>query len=238
LINSIYLFIDVSKENDMTQLESAKNGEITAAMRQVAEQEMISPEKLCESVASGEVVIPKNINHHFKPRGIGMGLRTKVNANIGTSPSHFNLEEELAKLKAAIDAGTDAVMDLSTGGDLAQTLSSVLKNSTVMVGTVPIYRVVSALFSKKKSVAQMTADQLLKKLNLRPGLVLILLPFTVALQKTAWKYWEGVTGLWGWSRGEVVLSLNGSGIPDMKIRFLNTMTGCWKLPANMMLLYL
>lgn len=149
----------------MTQLESAKNGEITAAMRQVAEQEMISPEKLCESVASGEVVIPKNINHHFKPRGIGMGLRTKVNANIGTSPSHFNLEEELAKLKAAIDAGTDAVMDLSTGGDLAQTLSSVLKNSTVMVGTVPIYRVVSALFSKKKSVAQMTADQLFEEIE-------------------------------------------------------------------------
>ncbi len=149
----------------MTQLESAKKGKITTAMRQVAEQEMIPPEKLCEKVAAGQVVIPKNINRDFVARGIGKGLRTKVNANIGTSPSHHDLDEELAKLNVAVDAGTDAVMDLSTGGDLAKTLKTVLENSPVMVGTVPIYRVVSGLLSEKKSVAQMSADHLFEEIE-------------------------------------------------------------------------
>src|SRR6056297_4241853 len=102
----------------MTQLQDARAGIITDAMREVAEFEHMAPEDIMQKVADGLVVIPKNIHHAFSARGIGRGLTTKVNANIGTSPSHFNVAEELAKLDAAVVAGADAIMDLSTGGDL------------------------------------------------------------------------------------------------------------------------
>ncbi len=102
----------------MTQLEDAKNGRTTDAMKRVAADEGISHEEVRERVAKGIVVIPKNNNRDFDVKGIGKGLKTKVNANLGTSLSHFDLDEELAKLEVAIDSGADAVMDLSTGGDL------------------------------------------------------------------------------------------------------------------------
>ncbi|MCF8095412.1 MAG: phosphomethylpyrimidine synthase ThiC, partial [Desulfobacteraceae bacterium] len=116
----------------MTQLESAKSGHITDGMRQVAEAEGISAGYLCEEIARGRAVIPKNTGRDFYARGIGKGLKTKVNANIGTSPSRHDPEEELAKLDASVAAGADAVMDLSTGGDLDAVLKAILKKSPVM----------------------------------------------------------------------------------------------------------
>ena len=110
----------------MTQLEEARKGTITEAMAQVAEYEDVSAEIIRQRVAEGTVVIPKNINHVFIARGVGKGLKTKVNANIGTSPSHFDIKEELGKLDVAVAAGADAAMDLSTGGDLAKILKSII----------------------------------------------------------------------------------------------------------------
>ena len=86
----------------MTQLSSAREGIITEEMETVAEEEGFSPEEIRDLVASGRVVIPKNINHDFVAKGIGKGLSTKINANIGTSMDHIDIDEELDKLKMAI----------------------------------------------------------------------------------------------------------------------------------------
>jgi phosphomethylpyrimidine synthase len=127
----------------MTQLKSARNGEITEAMRQVAADERLDPVQVRDAVAAGAVVIPKNVHHEFRARGIGSGLRTKVNANIGYSSHHKDLSEEVEKLRVSVDAGADSVMDLSTGEGLDEMRLALLEKCPVMFGTVPIYQVIS-----------------------------------------------------------------------------------------------
>ncbi len=144
----------------MTQLSLARDGVITEEMKAIASEEGFPFEEIRELVATGRVVIPKNINHDFSAKGIGKGLKTKVNANIGTSPSHFSLEEELEKLDTAVKAGADAIMDLSTGGDMDLILKTILKHSPVMVGTVPIYKSVSKLFSEGRSCPELKTDEI------------------------------------------------------------------------------
>jgi phosphomethylpyrimidine synthase len=90
-------------------------GKITGEMMAVAEDERLDPEFIRQGLADGTIVIPKNIRHQFRPIGIGKGLRTKVNANIGASGYHQLLEEEITKLHTAVQYGADSVMDLSTG---------------------------------------------------------------------------------------------------------------------------
>ena len=142
----------------MTQLESAKKGETTLEMVQAATYDHVTPEEIRQRVAAGSVVIPKNIMHAFNARAIGAGLSTKINANIGTSASHANLPEELEKLRVAIEAGADAVMDLSTGGDIDAILAAIIKSSSVMIGTVPIYRSVTKLFADHLTCKELTED--------------------------------------------------------------------------------
>jgi len=149
----------------MTQLSIAKEGKITDEMKKVAEAEQVSAEFIRKEVERGRIVIPKNINHNFVPRGIGFGLSTKVNANIGTSPSHYDIGEELCKLNAALYAETDSVMDLSTGGDLDNIRKTILENSSVMVGTVPIYGVAAELIRKDKNIISMTSDLLFESIE-------------------------------------------------------------------------
>lgn len=139
----------------MTQLEAAKKGETTEAMRAVAEDEGLDLDFVRDSVAGGTVVIPKNHHHYFRPRGIGAGLRTKINANIGYSAQHKNREEEIDKLEVSVKAGADAVMDLSTGEDLDDVRLALLKRCPVMMGTVPIYQVIS-----EKEIQDFTADDI------------------------------------------------------------------------------
>lgn len=149
----------------MTQLEQAKNGTITDAMRQVAADEHRDPEDIRRRVAEGAVVIPQNIHHEFPARGVGAGLTTKVNANIGTSPSHFDLDEELKKLDVAVAAGADAVMDLSTGGDMDRILRAIIAHSPVMIGTVPIYKTVSRVMAEKRPCAAVTEDEIFEEIE-------------------------------------------------------------------------
>ncbi|HUV76959.1 MAG TPA: phosphomethylpyrimidine synthase ThiC, partial [Desulfobacterales bacterium] len=151
----------------MTQIDAARSNQITDAMHQVAQKEGLTAEKVREKVAAGMVVIPKNRNRNCQACGIGQGLKTKVNANIGTSPSHCDLKEELAKLDTAVAAGADAVMDLSTGGNLDRILQTILKRSSVIVGTVPIYKVVSKLMAKNKTSVEMTADDLMEEIEMQ-----------------------------------------------------------------------
>ncbi|WP_027718630.1 phosphomethylpyrimidine synthase ThiC [Desulfovirgula thermocuniculi] len=145
----------------MTQLLAARAGEITPAMRRVAEKEKVPVEEVLRKVAEGRVVIPANKNHaNLDPCGIGEGLRTKVNANLGTSPAACDMELELAKLRAALEAGADAVMDLSTGGDLDDIRRAVLGASPVPVGTVPVYQAAVEARERRGSIVAMTPDDL------------------------------------------------------------------------------
>ncbi|MGB9803154.1 phosphomethylpyrimidine synthase ThiC [Desulfofundulus sp.] len=145
----------------MTQLLAARAGEITAAMRRVAERERLPVEEILRKVAAGTVVIPANKNHAgLDPCGIGEGLRTKINANLGTSTAFASIQEELTKLEAALKAGADAVMDLSTGGDLDGCRRAIIARSSVPVGTVPIYQAAVEAREKRGSIVQMKADDL------------------------------------------------------------------------------
>ena len=116
----------------MTQLELAKQGTISARMEEVARREMLDAEIIRQGIASGVIVIPANINHaKAEARGIGKSLSTKVNGNIGTSSDFISLAVELDKLDIAIKAGADAVMDISTGGDLPAIRKAILANSSM-----------------------------------------------------------------------------------------------------------
>lgn len=132
----------------MTQLEAARKGIITEEMKKAALHEMAGAEYIRKTIEEGAAVITRNNRHSIDGLAIGKGLRTKVNANIGSSQDRADVEEELLKLRTAIDAGADAVMDLSTGGDVDGIRKAILKESTVPIGTVPIYQ--AALDSRKK----------------------------------------------------------------------------------------
>ncbi|NQT24033.1 phosphomethylpyrimidine synthase ThiC [candidate division KSB1 bacterium] len=124
----------------MTQMEAAKAGRITSEMKTVASYESVGAEWLCNQVAKGEIALVKNENHQgVAPLGVGGGLRTKVNANIGTSTDASDLEQEIEKARVALEAKTDALMDLSTAGDLGLIRRRILREIPLILGTVPIY---------------------------------------------------------------------------------------------------
>jgi phosphomethylpyrimidine synthase len=151
----------MKKEIKMTtQLIAAKSGRITEQMRQVAEDEHIEPEELRSLVEQGSVVIPFNNRRSFRAIGIGRKMRTKTNANLGTSADESSLEYELEKLEAAIEAGADTVMDLSTGGDIPAIRREIISRSKVPVGTVPIYQAVCDLSQREAHLKNLTADDL------------------------------------------------------------------------------
>ncbi len=145
----------------MTQLESALSKRITPEMERVAAEERLDPETVRERVARGTVVIPKNVARDTSiALGIGEGLRIKINANLGTSQDSPDTTLELEKLKVALEAGADTVMDLSTGGDLHAIRQAILSNSPVPVGTVPIYDVAVQVRESGRDIWRMTADEL------------------------------------------------------------------------------
>lgn len=151
-----------------TQMQLARQGIITEQMKSVAEQEGLTPEFIREGVAKGTIAIPCNINHkNIVPRGVGQGLTVKVNANIGTSSSYPDPAPEIAKLQAAIDAGADAVMDLSTGDNITESRRAILAASTVMVGTVPMYQVTVETIKKRGFVVDMTKDDILDVIRMQ-----------------------------------------------------------------------
>ncbi len=143
----------------MTQYEAALRGDITPEMRRVAADELQTPEQIAAGIAAGTTVIPANPNHHgLIPRGVGKGLTTKVNANFGTSSDYGDADTELAKLEAALGAGADSVMDLSTGGDIVGIRRAIVAASSVMVGSVPVYQAAMAAIERHGAIVKMTAD--------------------------------------------------------------------------------
>lgn len=130
-------------------------------MEIIARDEDISIETILNRVAAGTIVIPKNINHSMPSlRGVGLGLRTKVNANIGTSEDFPDVADEIAKLKVALEAGADAVMDLSTGGDIPTIRRRILDDCPVPLGTVPLYEAAVKVIGERGSIVHMTEDDL------------------------------------------------------------------------------
>ena len=145
----------------MAQLKKARSGIITPEMERVAEKEQVDVTWLRDQIAKGRVVIPANKKHaRLIPCGIGEGLFVKVNANIGTSSDRAILADELAKLRVSIEAGADAVMDLSTGGNIDEIRRAILKESTIPVGTVPVYQAVIETVEETGGLIHLTVDKI------------------------------------------------------------------------------
>ena len=150
----------------MTQLEAARSGNTTPEMEAVAHQEGLSPEYIRSGIAKGTIVILHNTKRSgVKLCGIGAGLRTKVNANLGTSPDEPSILNEMEKLEAAVKYGADTVMDLSTGGDLDEIRRRFIDESPVPVGSVPIYNAAVEAVRNEKPIVEMTADEMFQAIQ-------------------------------------------------------------------------
>lgn len=145
----------------MTQLNEARKGNTTEALREVAAEEQISSETLGALVAAGKVVIPLNPNHSpIHHVGIGKKLRTKVNVNIGSSADFPELEDELAKVEISLKYKTDTIMDLSTGGDTKKIRQTILETARIPLGTVPIYEAAIKTIREKESIVDMDEEDI------------------------------------------------------------------------------
>lgn len=131
-------------------------------LKEVAQAEAVPVSYLREGLRQGTIVILRSHRHNCIPVAIGRGLRTKVNANIGTSPACASCAQELAKLRAACRAGADTVMDLSTGGNIPVIRQRILRAARVPVGTVPLYEACFAARQKRKSFVELSSDELLQ----------------------------------------------------------------------------
>lgn len=146
--------------NYCTQMEAAKKGLITEEMRQVAAEEGMLLELLEERISVGRIVIPANRNHKkLKAVGIGEGLRTKINVNLGSSGDCHNLEEEVKKVKEAIRLKADSIMDLSTYGNTGEFRRKIIEISPTIIGTVPVY---DAVAKYCKDIKDITVDEFFK----------------------------------------------------------------------------
>ncbi len=146
----------------MSILQDAREGKLRDEFRQAAKGEPLSAEEIMRGVAGGTIAVPANPRRRATELvGIGQGLKTKVNANIGTSHDYADLETEKAKLQAAIRAKTDTIMDLSTGGDIRDVRNKLMDECPVTVGTVPIYEAAIKALREGGAILKMTASGIL-----------------------------------------------------------------------------
>jgi phosphomethylpyrimidine synthase len=147
----------------MTQLEIARKGKISEEMEICAKYESVAPEYIRKGVEDGTIVVTRNKNHtSILPLAIGKGLKTKVNSNIGTSKDRVDLEVELEKVRISVAAGADTIMDLSTGGDIRAIRKAIIKESTVSIGTVPIYQAAAQMLESRKAIVEMSDDDIFR----------------------------------------------------------------------------
>jgi phosphomethylpyrimidine synthase len=144
----------------VTQLEYARKGQITEEMETVAKEENIDVQKIIKRLSKGYITIPKNVNSRSVPRGIGKGLTTKINANVGSSSEIEDIEVEVQKAKIAAHYGADAIMDLSTGPDLKKVREKIMHAVDVPIGTVPIYEAAVGASEEKGAVINMDEDDM------------------------------------------------------------------------------
>lgn len=141
-----------------TIMEEARRG-VTPLIKRISEKEKVSEEFVRNGIASGRIVVPCNPIHDPIPSAIGAGMTVKVNVNLGTSRDIADLDSELRKLDIAVRYGADAVMDLSTGGDVDTIRETLLKNCPVMMGSVPIYQT-GLTAARRNAVVEMTEDDI------------------------------------------------------------------------------
>lgn len=142
-----------------TQMEAAKKGILTDQMKRVAEKEYMDPKVLMERVAQGKIAIPANVNHKsLLAEGVGLGLSTKINVNLGISRDCPDVDKELEKVKKAIDMKAEAIMDLSSFGKTEEFRKKLIAMSSAMIGTVPVY---DAIGFYDKELKDITADEFL-----------------------------------------------------------------------------
>ena len=154
----------------MTLMHRARQGEIPPAIALAAQSEHVAPEKLRDLIAAGRVVIPRNrIRREIRPVAIGEGLTIKVNANVGSSRDRADISLEMEKMRAAVAAGADAVMDLSTGGPIDEIRRAILAGCPVPVGTVPLYQAAVDGNLKGKSWVELTADDFFAGIEKQAG---------------------------------------------------------------------
>lgn len=148
----------LAKSNEYTtQMDAARRGLVTPQLKAVAEKEQMRLEDLMELVASGQVAIPANKMHtSLSPEGVGKRCRTKINVNLGVSPEHNNVDEELEKVRNAIAMKAEAIMDLSNFGKTRDFRRKLIDMSTAMIGTVPMYDAVGML---DKDLKDITVDE-------------------------------------------------------------------------------
>ena len=146
----------------MTQLESARQGIITEKMHTVALAEAVEPEFIRAGIAAGNIIICHNNKHaNATPLAVGKGLRTKVNANIGSSADDLSIEKELEKARVAVAAGADAIMDLSTGGPVDEIRRAIIAETSAAIGTVPLYQAaLDAVRNQNKAIVDMTVEDI------------------------------------------------------------------------------
>lgn len=147
----------------MTQLEMARKNKISEEMEICAEYEGVDPEFIRKGVENGNIVVIRNKKHKsISPLAIGKGLKTKVNANIGTSKDRTDIDLELKKVRVSVAAGADTIMDLSTGGDIRTIRKAIIKESSLVIGTVPIYQAAVQMLDSKKAIVEMTAEDMFR----------------------------------------------------------------------------
>jgi phosphomethylpyrimidine synthase len=145
-----------------TQLEYARGGIITDKMKEAALAEGVSPEFIRDGIAAGNIIICHNVKHtNGRPLAVGRGLRTKVNANIGTSADDLDIAKELEKARVAAANGADAIMDLSTGGPVDEIRRAIIASTSACIGSVPLYQAaLDAVRIRKKAIVDMTVDDI------------------------------------------------------------------------------
>ncbi|MFZ2949603.1 MAG: phosphomethylpyrimidine synthase ThiC [Desulfuromonadaceae bacterium] len=146
----------------MTQLEYARRGLITEKIQAAAAAEGVTPEFIRDGIAAGNIVICHNVKHtNGTPLAVGAGLRTKVNANIGSSSDDTDMEKELEKARVAVKYGADAIMDLSTGGPVDEIRKAIIAETNACIGSVPLYQAaLDAVRVKNKAIVDMTVDDI------------------------------------------------------------------------------
>jgi phosphomethylpyrimidine synthase len=146
----------------MTLIDRAKQGIITNEMKTVASDEGVTPEFVCRGIANGQIVIPTSPYRETKPIGIGKGLKTKVNASVGTSSDIADVDLEVEKTKVAEAAGADSIMELSTAGDFYEIRRRIIEATSLSVGSVPLYQAFIEAARQSGSIVDMREDDLFR----------------------------------------------------------------------------
>lgn len=146
----------------MSLIREAQNGQITEEMKTVAKVEGVDPEFVRKGIASGRIVIPVSPYRKTMSCGVGKGMRTKVNASVGTSSDIVDIDQEVRKTQVAEKAGADTIMELSTGGDLVEVRKRVIAATSLSVGSVPLYQAFIEAIEKDGAVVNMNPDDLFR----------------------------------------------------------------------------